>query len=147
MAWRSHRYWLSQVQMFLSSQMTRRGSLRRERGWRFVWQLSKSVKGLKKNIKDARQSQGRVFAQYDFDLTTPDGAREALQAVMGGHDGRIPDATFLCAGGSAPKFFVEMTKEELVRGLEMSYWIQAWSAWVRLSARPNPIITHFTALG
>lgn len=82
---------------------------------------------------------------YDYDLTTAEGAREALQAVMDGHDGLVPEATFLCAGAAAPKFFVEMTKEELVRGLEMTYWVQAWTAWVRLSATPN-IITRPMAL-
>ena len=64
-------------------------------------------------------------------MTTAEGAREALQAVMNGHDGQVPDATFLCAGGATPKFFVEMTEEDLVRGLDMSFWVQAWTAWVR----------------
>jgi len=59
---------------------------------------------------------------------------------MDGHDGRVPDATFLCAGGATPKFFVEMTKEDLVRGLDMSYWIQAWTAWVRSSVFRNFIV-------
>jgi len=36
---------------------------------------------------------------------------------------------FLCAGGSKPKFFVEMSEEELVQGMDMGYWVQAWTAW------------------
>jgi hypothetical protein len=48
-------------------------------------------------------------------------------------------------GGATPKFFVEMTKEELVRGLEMSYWIRGWTAFVRLSARPESYHRYLTA--
>lgn len=57
-------------------------------------------------------------------------SEEALEAVISGHNGRTPDAVFLCAGGSKPKFFVEMSEDELVEGMNMGYWIQAWTAWV-----------------
>jgi 3-dehydrosphinganine reductase len=39
-----------------------------------------------------------------------------------------PDAFFLCAGASTPKYFVEYTPQELEHGMDQSYWVQAWSA-------------------
>lgn len=51
--------------------------------------------------------------------------------MIAGHNGETPDGVFLCAGGSKPKFFVEMSEEELVQGMDMGYWVQAWTAWVR----------------
>ena len=44
--------------------------------------------------------------------------------------GECPDAIFTCAGNSRPKFFVEMTEQELVDGMTGGYWVQAWTAWV-----------------
>jgi hypothetical protein len=47
------------------------------------------------------------------------------------YGGEAPDAIFTCAGSSKPKFFVEMTGDELVDGMNNAYWIQAFTAWVR----------------
>jgi len=81
-------------------------------------------------IQSARQSDGQKFAYYSYSLTSAKESQEALQAVIAGHNGETPDAVFLCAGGSKPKFFVEMSEEELVQGMDMGYWVQAWTAWV-----------------
>ena len=53
--------------------------------------------------------------------------------MIAGHNGETPDGVFLCAGGSKPKFFVEMSEDELLQGMDMGYWVQAWTAWVRAS--------------
>lgn len=81
----------------------------------------------------ARQSNDQKFAYYSYSLTSAKESQEALQAVISGHNEEVPDAVFLCAGGSKPKFFVEMSEEELVQGMDMGYWVQAWTAWVRVS--------------
>ena len=86
---------------------------------------------LTKPVQTARQSDGQKFAYYSYSLTSAKGSQEALQAVIAGHNGETPDAVFLCAGGSKPKFFVEMSEEDLVQGMDMGYWVQAWTAWVR----------------
>ena len=79
----------------------------------------------------ARQSDDQKFAYYSHSLISAKESQEALRAVIAGHNEEVPDAVFLCAGGSKPKFFVEMSEEELVQGMDMGYWVQAWTAWVR----------------
>lgn len=78
----------------------------------------------------ASQSVDQKFAWYSHSLTSAKESQEALRAVIAGHNGDIPDCVFLCAGGSKPKFFVEMSEEELIHGMDMGYWVQAWTAWV-----------------
>ena len=89
---------------------------------------------LTKPLQNARQFEDQKFAYYSYSLTSAKESQEALQAVISGHNGEAPDAVFLCAGGSKPKFFVEMSEEELVQGMDMGYWVQAWTAWVRMLA-------------
>ena len=84
------------------------------------------------SLQSARQSDDQKFAYYSYSLTSAKESQEALQAVIAGNSGETPDAVFLCAGGSKPKFFVEMSEEELLQGMDMGYWIQAWTAWVSI---------------
>lgn len=88
---------------------------------------------LTKHLQAVRQSDDQKFVYYSHSLTSAKESQEALQAVIAGHNEEVPDAVFLCAGGSKPKFFVEMSEEELVQGMDMGYWIQAWTAWVGTS--------------
>ena len=88
---------------------------------------------LTKPLQTVRQSDDQKFVYYSHSLTSAKESEEALQAVIAGHNEEVPDAVFLCAGSSKPKFFVEMSEEELVQGMNMGYWIQAWTAWVSTS--------------
>jgi 3-dehydrosphinganine reductase len=44
-------------------------------------------------------------------------------------------------------FFVEMTEEDLVKGMNDGYWIQAWTAWVSLYKLMRPYLLTATAGG
>jgi 3-dehydrosphinganine reductase len=46
-------------------------------------------------------------------------------------EGKAPDAMFLCAGASKPRFFIDDDEEDLQTAMTNSYWIQAFSAHVR----------------
>ncbi|KAK7036528.1 hypothetical protein VNI00_011725 [Paramarasmius palmivorus] len=79
-------------------------------------------------------AEHRVFpeqrlAAYSFDLSTGSGSVKALEAVCEPYEGRAPDAVLALAGMGRPKFFVEMTEEDLVQGMNGAYWVQAWTAW------------------
>jgi hypothetical protein len=37
----------------------------------------------------------------------------------------------MCAGSAKPKYFVELTEEDLTQGMTNGYWLQAWTAFVR----------------
>lgn len=58
----------------------------------------------------------------------------ALTAACEPHGGKAPDAVFTCAGTSTPKFFVELTEEDMLKGMVDGYWVQAWTALVRAAA-------------
>jgi len=88
-----------------------------------------NLKAAIEKLEAVRQSHDQKFAYYSYSLTSAKESQEALQAVIAGHNEEVPDAVFLCAGGSKPKFFVEMSEEELVQGMDMGYWVQAWTAW------------------
>jgi len=94
--------------------------------------VARNVNNLKtalEQIQAARQSEDQIFHMYSYSLTSAEESEAALKAAMNAHGGRVPDASFLCAGGSRPKFFVEMSSEDLKYGIDMGYWVQAWSAW------------------
>ena len=55
----------------------------------------------------------------------------ALNAAAEAHDGRCPDALFLCAGASRPGFFIEQTEESFKAGIQMTFGAQAFTALVR----------------
>lgn len=84
-----------------------------------------------------------MFHSYSFSLSTAEDSKAALEAVMGGHSGQAPDASFLCAGGSKPKFWAEMSSQELTDGMNMGYWVQAWSAWVFARDSLLSFVTHY----
>ncbi|TFY74731.1 hypothetical protein EWM64_g9281 [Hericium alpestre] len=79
-------------------------------------------------IESCRASEDQVFQSFSHSLFTADESRAALEDVVAKHDGLSPDAIFLCAGKSVPKFFLEYTDEELSEGMDYGYWCQAWTA-------------------
>ncbi|KAK7059616.1 3-ketodihydrosphingosine reductase TSC10 [Favolaschia claudopus] len=81
-----------------------------------------------KELEKHRQHPNQKIAVRSFSLDTAGESAAALDAVCEPHDGRAPDAVFACAGSSKPKFFVEMSAEELQKGMTNGYWVQAWTA-------------------
>lgn len=81
-------------------------------------------------LKAVRQTPKQVFKAYSFSLNDAAASAAALEAACESHEGRNPDAMFLCAGGSAPGFFVEQTEASMRKGMDDGYWVQAWSALV-----------------
>ncbi|KAI0071744.1 oxidoreductase [Panus rudis PR-1116 ss-1] len=79
-------------------------------------------------LEAVRQSPSQKLHAYSFAVDNPEGAAASLEAAAATHDGKCPDALFLCAGASRPSFFVEETGEGLRKGMEMTYWSQAFSA-------------------
>lgn len=79
-----------------------------------------------------RKTPNQLLRSYSFDLYDPANAEEALRVACEPHGGRSPDAAFLCAGKSTPGFYVEQTVDSLKRGMDDGYWVQAWSAMVRV---------------
>ena len=63
-------------------------------------------------------------------MNTAAGAEAALEAACEAHEGRCPDAQFFMAGASTPGLFVEQDEESLKKGMDQTYWCQAWSALV-----------------
>lgn len=78
----------------------------------------------------------QVLKSYSFNLFTSSGSAAAIDAASEPHDGRCPDAMFLCAGAATPAYAVEMTEDDLVQGMNDGYWVQAWSAFVRRILSP-----------
>ena len=132
--WRFQSSSLNRAPMCQLSHAIRKISRPRLRSWRCVYFPSaRAGIPLTIHLQAVRQSEDQKFAWYSHSLTSAKESQEALQAVIAGHNGETPDSVFLCAGGSKPKFFVEMSEEELVQGMDMGYWVQAWTAWVCVS--------------
>jgi len=79
-------------------------------------------------MEKARVSPNQVLTSYSFSLQDSSSAAAALEAACSAHGGRSPDALFLCAGTSTPGFFIEAEEASLKKGMDMAYWVQAWSA-------------------
>ncbi|TFY58858.1 hypothetical protein EVG20_g7995, partial [Dentipellis fragilis] len=79
-----------------------------------------------------RKTDAQVLQTFSHSLFTAPESAAALDDVVAKHDGLAPDAVFLCAGKSVPKFFLEYTDEELAQGMDYGYWCQAWTARVRV---------------
>ncbi|KAK0219392.1 hypothetical protein EDD85DRAFT_924095 [Armillaria nabsnona] len=79
-------------------------------------------------MEKARKLPSQILKWYSYDLMEYKSAETALEAASKGHNGRCPDALFLCAGTSVPGFFVEEDETSLKRGMDSVYWVQAWSA-------------------
>ncbi|KAF8655302.1 hypothetical protein AX16_003199 [Volvariella volvacea WC 439] len=79
-------------------------------------------------MEKVRQSPDQLLKAYSYSLTEAAAAAEAFDVACEVHQGKPPDAVFLCAGTSYPGFFIEEDEASMKRGMEQSYWIQAWSA-------------------
>ena len=73
----------------------------------------------------------QIIKCFSFSLSTADESSKALEAACVPHGGKSPDAIFLCAGASRPKFIVDSTEQDMLQGMVEGYWVQAWSAMVR----------------
>ncbi|KAG1839561.1 hypothetical protein DFJ58DRAFT_812053 [Suillus subalutaceus] len=82
-----------------------------------------------KELEANRQSPDQVFKAFSFSLNTAEESAAALQAASDAHGGQVPDAVFACAGTAKPMFLLEMQPEDLSRGMENVYWVQAWTAF------------------
>ncbi|THH04008.1 hypothetical protein EW146_g10292, partial [Bondarzewia mesenterica] len=80
--------------------------------------------------QESRLSPTQTVQSFSYALSTSPSARAALADVVRAHGGRAPDAVFLCAGASTPKFFLEYTDDELAHGMDAGYWAQVWTARV-----------------
>ncbi|KAI0326049.1 oxidoreductase [Cubamyces sp. BRFM 1775] len=93
--------------------------------------VARNAERLKKaldTLEQHRQSSSQVLKAYSFAVDSESGSAAALSAASKLHGGRCPDALFLCAGASAPGFFVDQTEEALKAGMQMTYWAQAFTA-------------------
>ena len=79
-------------------------------------------------------------------MNTAQESAAALTAACEPHGGKAPDAVFTCAGSSKPKFFVDLTEEEMLEGMVTAYWVQAWTAHVRCFVHTMPHLKCFTRL-
>ncbi|KAF8897594.1 oxidoreductase [Infundibulicybe gibba] len=79
-------------------------------------------------LEKARQSPKQILKSYSYSLNEAESSAAALDAASDDHDGKCPDAVFLCAGASRPGFFVEEDEASLRLGMDNGYWVQAWSA-------------------
>lgn len=93
-------------------------------------------------VEAERTSPDQVLQVFSHSLLTGDEARAALENACAKHDGESPDAAFLCAGAWKPKYWVESTEQELRDGMDGGYWVQAWTAWVRLHSVIHCGIPH-----
>ncbi|KAF9055378.1 oxidoreductase [Hymenopellis radicata] len=75
-----------------------------------------------------RQTPTQILASYSFSLTDAAASSAALDAASAPHDGRAPDALFLCAGSARPGFFREESAESLRAAMDNIYWVQALTA-------------------
>jgi hypothetical protein len=90
----------------------------------------------------ARQNPNQKFSAYSFSLSTAAESNAALKAVCEPFGGQAPDAVFNCAGAAKPMFFVEMTEEDLMSGMDKAYWVQAWTTHVRCAILLRSITSH-----
>ncbi|KAG1822049.1 oxidoreductase [Suillus subaureus] len=106
-----------------------------------------------KELEANRQSPDQVFKAFSFSLNTAEGSAAALQAASDAHGGQVPDAVFTCAGTAKPMYFLEMQPEDLSRGMENGFWIQAWTAFaaakqmVRENKKGGKIVLVSSTLG
>jgi 3-dehydrosphinganine reductase len=83
-------------------------------------------------VQSACVSELQRVETHAFSIDSAGGAEKALEAAAAAHDGHAPDAVFLCAGAAHPGFWIETSAEDLTRGMQDGYWLQAWSAWVSI---------------
>ena len=90
----------------------------------------------------ARVNPDQQFKAYSFALNTGPESAKALQTVCSPYDGKAPDAIFMCAGASRPKYFVEMTEDEFSQGMTNGFWLQAWTAFVSVLQHSCGRLSH-----
>lgn len=83
-----------------------------------------------RSLQNARQTPNQLLFAYSYDVGKDEEAETALREACKPHEGRSPDAVFLCAGKSTPRFFLEETASTLRRGMDDAYWVSAYSALV-----------------
>lgn len=88
----------------------------------------KKLRAALEEVEKARQNPGQIFKSYPYSLDEPQAAEDALNAACEPHEGKAPDAIFLCAGTARLCYFVEATPEALENGMKISYWIAAYTA-------------------
>ncbi|KAG9041861.1 3-dehydrosphinganine reductase [Tulasnella sp. UAMH 9824] len=93
-----------------------------------VARTEQTLKDALRALETHRVSPRQKLAYYSYCLDTATGAKEALDAACAPFNGQVPDAAFLVAGASTPKFFVEMDEADLRKGMDDGYWVQAFSA-------------------
>jgi 3-dehydrosphinganine reductase len=79
-------------------------------------------------LEKLRCFDDQLIRSYSFALNDGDQAGAAIDAAAAAHQGRLPDAFFMCAGTAHPGFFVEHTHEDLRKRFEQAYWVQAMPA-------------------
>ncbi|KAE9410618.1 NAD(P)-binding protein [Gymnopus androsaceus JB14] len=79
-------------------------------------------------LEKFRTSPNQVLRSYSYSLTDPESSAAALESAAQEHGGKVPDAVFLCAGAATPGFFVEENASSLQKGMDNTYWVQAYSA-------------------
>ncbi|KAH9902477.1 hypothetical protein C8Q73DRAFT_6813 [Cubamyces lactineus] len=89
-------------------------------------------------LEQHRQTSSQILKAYSFAVDSEVGSAAAIGAASKPHEGRCPDALFLCAGASAPAFFVDQTEEALRAGMQMTYWAQACTALMFLVCLIDP---------
>ncbi|KAF7318506.1 3-ketodihydrosphingosine reductase TSC10 [Mycena chlorophos] len=88
-------------------------------------------------LEAARVYPHQRLKAYSYDLRMFSESEKALQAVCAEFGGQAPDAVFTCAGAARPKYFVMLSEEDMRKGMDDAYWIQAWTilAAVKLMVR------------
>ncbi|KAJ4478179.1 oxidoreductase [Lentinula aciculospora] len=79
-------------------------------------------------LEGFRQNPDQIIRSYSFSLTDADASKSALEAASKDHGGKYPDAVFMCAGAATPGFFVEEDAQSMQKGMDNTYWVQAYTA-------------------
>ncbi|KZV67049.1 oxidoreductase [Peniophora sp. CONT] len=109
-------------------------------------------------LEAARVSPNQVLKSYSYALDTLDGARSAYDAACAVHGDKPADAVFMCAGSSRPGFWVEQSEEQIERGMDLTYWVAAWTSKVvadRMARAHHPgklvlvgsVVSYFGLIG
>ncbi|KAF7332738.1 3-ketodihydrosphingosine reductase TSC10 [Mycena kentingensis (nom. inval.)] len=80
-------------------------------------------------LEAVRRFPHQKLRAYAYSLHTAAASSAVLDRACEEHDGMAPDAVFTCAGAAKPKYFVELEEEDLRKGMDDAYWIQAWTIW------------------
>ncbi|KAJ7593761.1 hypothetical protein C8J56DRAFT_1001920 [Mycena floridula] len=80
-------------------------------------------------LENLRKNPGQKLNAYSFSLANAKDSAAALHAVCEPYNGQAPDAIINCAGSSLPRFFVDLTEDDLTNGMINGYWVQAWTVF------------------